>query len=120
MTQVHQFDEVIDVRTPAEFALDHLPGAINRPVLSNEERATVGTIYKQESPFAAKKIGAALIAKRIALHIEEDFYTRPKNWRPLIYCWRGGKRSQSMAHILREIGWNADTLQGGIKPIEPV
>ncbi len=115
MTQVPTFDEIIDVRTPAEFALDHIPGSINRPVLSDEERVVVGTIHNQESPFAAKKVGAALIAKRIAGHIEEDFYTRPKNWRPLIYCWRGGKRSNSMGHILREIGWNAHILDGGYK-----
>lgn len=115
MTQVHTFDEIIDVRTPAEFALDHIPGSINRPVLSDDERVVVGTIHHQESPFAAKKVGAALIAKRIASHIEEDFYTRPKNWRPLIYCWRGGKRSNGMAHVLREIGWNAHILEGGYK-----
>jgi tRNA 2-selenouridine synthase len=115
MAQVHTFDEIIDVRTPAEFALDHIPGSINRPVLSDDERVVVGTIHHQESPFAAKKVGAALIAKRIAAHIEEDFYTRPKNWRPLIYCWRGGKRSNAMGYILREIGWNAHVLDGGYK-----
>jgi tRNA 2-selenouridine synthase len=115
MSQVHTFDEIIDVRTPAEFALDHIPGSINRPVLSDDERVVVGTIHHQESPFAAKKVGAALIAKRIAAHIEEDFYTRPKNWRPLIYCWRGGKRSNALGYILREIGWHAHVLDGGYK-----
>ena len=111
----HQFDMVIDVRTPAEFAEDHIPGALNYPVLSNEERILVGTMYKQESPFEAKKIGAALIAKRIAHYIENDFIDKPKNWNPLIYCWRGGKRSGSMTHILRQIGWNAQILDGGYK-----
>ena len=115
MAQVHTFDEIIDVRTPAEFALDHIPGSINRPVLSDDERVVVGTIHHQESPFAAKKVGATLIAKRIAAHIDEDFYTRPKNWRPLIYCWRGGKRSNAMGYILREIGWQAHVLEGGYK-----
>jgi tRNA 2-selenouridine synthase len=115
VSERHQFDEIIDVRTPAEFAEDHIPGAINCPVLSNEERITVGTIYHQVSSFEAKKVGAALIAKRIANYIEEQFKEKPKNWHPLIYCWRGGKRSGSMTHILRQIGWNAQILDGGYK-----
>jgi tRNA 2-selenouridine synthase len=109
------FDEIIDVRTPAEYADDHIPGAINCPVLSNEERVIVGTMYKQASPFEAKKVGAALIAKTIASYIETEFKDKPKNWNPLIYCWRGGKRSGSMTHILRQIGWNAQILDGGYK-----
>ena len=109
------FDEIIDVRTPAEFLIDHIPGAVNFPVLSNEERVIVGTRYKQESPFEAKKLGATLIARNIASHIESEFSNRPKNWRPLIYCWRGGKRSGAMGHILRQIGWDAQVLQGGYK-----
>ncbi len=109
------FDAVLDARSPAEYAEDHIPGAGSYPVLSNEERARVGTIYKQESPFAAKKIGASLVAKNIAFHIETAFLDKPKTWRPLIYCWRGGKRSGAFAHILREIGWDAKTLEGGYK-----
>ena len=109
------FDEIIDVRTPAEYAEDHIPGAINCPVLSNEERVIVGTMYKQASPFDAKKVGAALIAKKIASYIETEFKDKSKNWNPLIYCWRGGKRSGSMTHILRQIGWNAQILDGGYK-----
>jgi tRNA 2-selenouridine synthase len=109
------FDEIIDVRTPAEYADDHIPGASNCPVLSDEERVIVGTMYKQVSPFEAKKVGAALIAKKIAAYIESEFKDKPKNWNPLIYCWRGGKRSGSMAHILRQIGWNAQILDGGYK-----
>jgi len=109
------FDEIIDVRTPAEYLLDHVPGAVNFPVLSNEERIVVGTKYKQESSFEAKKLGAALIARNIANHIESEFAKRPKHWRPLIYCWRGGKRSSAMGHILRQIGWDAHVLDGGYK-----
>jgi tRNA 2-selenouridine synthase len=109
------FDEIIDVRTPAEYLLDHIPGAVNFPVLSNEERVIVGTKYIQESSFEAKKLGATLIARNIAHHIEAEFATRPKTWRPLIYCWRGGKRSSSMGHILRQIGWDAHVLEGGYK-----
>ncbi len=115
VTQAGEFDEIIDVRSPAEFAEDHMPGAVNCPVLSNEERARVGTIYKQESPFAAKKLGAALVARHIAEHIEARFLDKPREWKPLIYCWRGGKRSGAMTHVLRQIGWHACALEGGYK-----
>jgi tRNA 2-selenouridine synthase len=113
--QLAQFDQAIDVRTPAEFAEDHVPGAINLPVLSNEERAQVGTIYKQVSPFHAKKLGAALVARNIARHLETELADRPRTWRPLVYCWRGGKRSGALTHVLREIGWDARQLEGGYK-----
>ena len=112
--QITEFTDIIDVRTPAEFAEDHIPGAINFPVLSNEERVQVGTLYHQ-SPFEGKKLGAALIAKNIAAHIQEHFIHQPKERKPLIYCWRGGKRSGSMTHIMRQIGWNAYILDGGYK-----
>ena len=115
LSGLSQFDSIIDVRSPAEFAIDHIPGAINCPVLSDEERIEVGTIYHQESPFAAKKVGARLIAQNIAHHLEHQFAAQDKGWRPLIYCWRGGKRSQSMTHILRQIGWSAELLNGGYK-----
>lgn len=107
------FDTVIDVRSPAEFAEDHIPGAINLAVLSDAERARVGTIYTQESPFAARKIGAALVARNAARHIETALMEHDGAWRPLIYCWRGGQRSGSFATILRQIGWRAETLAGG-------
>jgi tRNA 2-selenouridine synthase len=109
------FDAILDARSPAEYAEDHIPGAGSYPVLSNEERARVGAIYKQESPFTAKKIGAALVARNIADHIERSFKEKEKSWRPLVYCWRGGKRSGAFAHILREIGWDAKTLEGGYR-----
>ena len=112
---LRNFDAVIDTRSPAEFAEDHVPGAISCPVLDNEERARVGTLYKQVSPFDAKKLGAALVAKNIAFHLQGSFREKPRTWRPLIYCWRGGKRSAAMGHILREIGWDAKTLEGGYK-----
>jgi tRNA 2-selenouridine synthase len=109
------FDAVIDARTPSEYALDHIPGAISAPVLDDAERAEVGTLYKQVSPFEAKKLGAALIARNVGRHVDSLFLKKDKNWRPLIYCWRGGKRSGAMAHILREIGWDARTLEGGYR-----
>lgn len=115
VAQLAGFDEVIDVRSPAEFAEDHVPGAINCPVLDDAERAAIGTLYKQLSPFDAKKRGAALVAKNIARHIEETFAAHGREWRPLVYCWRGGKRSGAMAHILSEIGWHAAQLDGGYR-----
>ncbi len=115
LSQITEFDEVIDVRSPAEYAEDRLPGAISCPVLDDDERARVGTLYKQESPFAAKKIGAALVARNIAGHIERLLLDKPRDWRPLIYCWRGGQRSGAFTHILRQIGWDARRLEGGYK-----
>jgi len=109
------FDAIIDARTPAEYALDHIPGAVSAPVLDDAERAEVGTLYKKVSPFEAKKLGGALVAKNVARHVEQLFGQKDKGWRPLIYCWRGGKRSGAMAHILREIGWDAQTLEGGYR-----
>ena len=113
--QVPEFDEVIDVRSPAEFAEDRVPGACNLPVLDDAERARVGTLYKQVSAFEARKVGAAIAARNIAAHIERELLDRPKGWRPLVYCWRGGKRSESMAHVLREVGWPAAQLAGGYR-----
>lgn len=115
LENVGDFDEIIDVRTPLEFAEDHIPGALNAPVLSNEERVLVGTTYRQVSPFEARRIGAALVAHNIAHHLETTFADRPRTWRPLIYCWRGGMRSGSMTTVLNMIGWPARQLDGGYK-----
>lgn len=109
----NQFDAIIDVRSPAEFALDHIPGSINYPVLNNEERAQIGTLYKQVSPFAAKKLGAAIVSRNIAQHLEQSMLDHPREWRPLIYCWRGGERSGAFTHVLNRIGWKAMQLEGG-------
>jgi tRNA 2-selenouridine synthase len=109
------FDAIIDVRSPAEWAEDHLPGALSMPVLDDEERARVGTIYTRESPFRARKIGAALVARNAARHIEERLADMPGGWRPLIYCWRGGQRSNAFATILRQIGWRVAVLDGGYR-----
>jgi tRNA 2-selenouridine synthase len=109
------FDSIIDCRSPAEYAEDHIPGAVSAPVLDDAERATVGTMYKQHSPFDAKKLGAALVAKNVARHVQTLFSGKGREWRPLVYCWRGGRRSGAMAHILREIGWDAHTLPGGYR-----
>ena len=110
-----RYDAIIDVRSPAEFEDDHMPGAITLPVLSNAERARVGTIYKQESPFRANRIGGALVARNIAHHLETALADQPKSWRPLVYCWRGGMRSNAMATILSSVGWPSGVVKGGYK-----
>ncbi|MFW6359160.1 MAG: tRNA 2-selenouridine(34) synthase MnmH [Chroococcales cyanobacterium] len=109
------YSEIIDVRSPAEYAEDHLPNAINLPVLNNEERAKVGTIYKQISPFEARKIGSSLVAKNISSHLNTHFASKEKDYSPLVYCWRGGQRSNSLAHILTQVGWRVTVLEGGYK-----
>ncbi len=115
LAQLDEFDSIIDVRSPSEFALDHVPGAINCPVLDDDERARIGTLDKQESPFEARKYGAALVARNIGLQLERHFMTMPRDWKPLVYCWRGGNRSGSMAHVLARVGWPVVQLDGGYK-----
>ena len=115
LNRLPEFSDVIDARSEAEYAEDHLPGAINWPSLNNEERKLVGTEYKQISAFDAKKRGAALVAKNIARHLERDVIDKPRDWQPLVYCWRGGKRSGSLALILDQIGFNVTLVDGGYK-----
>jgi tRNA 2-selenouridine synthase len=115
LPQLDEFDTIIDARSESEFALDHIPGAINCPVLDDEERILVGTTYKQVNAFEAKKIGAPLVARNIARHIETLFADKPRDWKPLVYCWRGGNRSGSMAYILAKVGWPVIQLDGGYK-----
>ena len=115
VAQLSAFSDLVDARTPAEFAEDHLPGAINLPVLEDAERVTVGTLYKQVSPFVAKRHGAGLVAANIARHLAGPLADKPPGWRPLVYCWRGGLRSGSMVTWLRQIGWDARQLEGGYK-----
>lgn len=115
LVHLSQFDSLIDVRTEAEFAIDHLPGAISCPVLTNTERTEVGTMDRQQSSFEARRRGAAYVSRNIALHLETLFHSMPKTWRPLVYCWRGGNRSSAMTHILRCVGWQARQLEGGYR-----
>jgi tRNA 2-selenouridine synthase len=109
------FDTVIDARTEDEYALDHVPGAVNWPTLHNEERVTIGTLYQQVNAFEAKKRGAALAARNIAGHIEQHVLDKPKHWKPLVYCWRGGHRSGSLATVLSAIGFQVTLIEGGYK-----
>lgn len=110
-----EFDTIIDARTEDEHALDHVPGALNWPTLNNAERIAIGTMYKQVSAFEAKKRGAALAARNIAAHIEREVLDKPKSWRPLVYCWRGGNRSGALATILGAIGFQVTLIEGGYK-----
>jgi len=110
-----KLDDVIDVRSPSEYEVDHIPGAINLPVLSDKEREMIGTIYKQNSKFEAKKLGAALISKNISNHLKQNIREKNRDWLPLIYCWRGGQRSYAFATILDQIGWNVGVVDGGYK-----
>jgi tRNA 2-selenouridine synthase len=120
VAQLSGFDEIIDARTPAEFAEDHIPGAINLPVLDNDERIVVGTMYKQQSAFDARRLGGALVAANISRHMLAVLQDKPKNWRPLIYCWRGGQRSGAFTTWLRMVGWDACQLEGGYKAFRHV
>ena len=113
--QLHEFDTVIDARSEGEFDEDHVPGAINWPTLNNDERIEIGTLYKQVNAFEAKKRGAAIAARNIAGHIDREVIDKPKDWKPLAYCWRGGKRSGSLSLILSEIGFRVTLLEGGYK-----
>jgi tRNA 2-selenouridine synthase len=108
-------ESVIDSRTPAEFAIDHVPGAINCPVLSDEERHRVGTLYKQAGPFEARRLGGGLVAANLARHLATVMADKPASWKPIVYCWRGGLRSGSMVQWLRLVGWDARQLSGGYK-----
>jgi tRNA 2-selenouridine synthase len=115
IARLGEFDAILDARSEAEYAEDHLPGAVNWPSLDNEQRRVIGTLYKQVSPFEAQKRGAALVAANIARHIEREVLDKPRNWQPLVYCWRGGKRSGSLAHVLGQIGFRVGIIEGGYK-----
>jgi tRNA 2-selenouridine synthase len=113
LTRLDEFDTLIDARSESEYALDRLPGAVNWPSLTDAQRIVVGTEYVQVSPFLAKKRGAALVARNIADHIEREVFDKPKDWRPLVYCWRGGTRSGALALVLDQIGFRVHKLEGG-------
>ncbi|HSH88411.1 MAG TPA: tRNA 2-selenouridine(34) synthase MnmH [Ramlibacter sp.] len=115
IARLDEFSAVIDARSESEFAEDHLPGAVNWPSLNDEERKLIGTIYTQVNPFEAKKRGAGLAAANIARHIEREVIDKPRDWKPLAYCWRGGNRSGSLALILGQIGFRVSVIEGGYK-----
>jgi tRNA 2-selenouridine synthase len=113
--ELDRFDAIIDVRSESEFAEDHIPGAISCPVLDDRERAEIGTLHKQVSAFDARRRGAALVARNIAAHLDTRFADRPRAWRPLVYCWRGGQRSAAMATVMARVGWPVRQLEGGYR-----
>ena len=115
LQQLDAFDTIIDARTEAEFDEDHLPSAVNWPTLNNAQRIDIGTMYKQVNAFEAKKRGAAMAASNIAAHINREVMDKPRDWKPLTYCWRGGKRSGSLSLILSEIGFKVTIIDGGYK-----
>jgi tRNA 2-selenouridine synthase len=115
ITRLAEFDAVIDARSEAEFTEDHLPCAVNWPTLNNAERIEIGTLYKQVNPFEARKRGAAIAARNIAAHIDREVIDKPKEWKPLAYCWRGGQRSGSLSLILSQIGFRVTLVEGGYK-----
>jgi tRNA 2-selenouridine synthase len=105
---------IIDARTPKEFAEDHLPGAVNLPVVTQAEFAEVGTLHRTQ-PHAAYVLGAQYALRNIARHIAEVIAPRPPSDRVLVYCFRGGKRSRAWADPVRNIGYSVDVLPGGWK-----
>jgi len=115
IARLETFSALVDARSESEFALDHLPGALNWPSLSDEERALVGAEYRQVSPFMARKRGAAMVARNIATHVERHVLELPKDWSPLVYCWRGGQRSGALATVLGQIGFRTHVLEGGYR-----
>jgi tRNA 2-selenouridine synthase len=115
IARLDDFDVVIDARSEAEFTDDHLPCAVNWPTLNNAERIEIGTLYKQVNPFEARKRGAAIAARNIAAHIDREVIDKPKEWKPLAYCWRGGQRSGSLSLILSQIGFRVTLVEGGYK-----
>ena len=110
-----QFDDVLDARSPAEFALDHLPGAQSWPVLNDDERRIVGTLYVQQGPLPARKVGGPMVAHNMAALVQRFALDKPREWRPLVYCWRGGQRSSALAWFLDQIGFRTTRLEGGYK-----
>ncbi len=105
---------IVDVRTPLEYAEDHIPGAVNVPLLSNEERVEIGILYKQVGPHAARLRGLELTSPRFPAIIGE--IDACAGGRPiLVYCWRGGLRSRTVAVILDLTGYSALQLEGGYK-----
>ncbi|NHE55240.1 tRNA 2-selenouridine(34) synthase MnmH [Cyclobacterium plantarum] len=104
---------VLDTRSPAEFLSGHIPGSVSFPLFNNEERATIGTIYKQENKKKAIKTGLEMIGPKMTGFIEKAEALGSTSL--LMHCWRGGMRSQSMAWLLELYGFNIQLLQGGYK-----
>ena len=108
---------LIDTRSPAEFSQGHIPGAVNVPLLENEERAVVGTLYKQVGPEPAKRKGLEIVSGKLADMVEQiaGLLKSDPTAALVVYCWRGGMRSKSLLTILELMGIQGAQLQGGYK-----
>ncbi len=105
---------LLDVRAPGEFIQGHIPGALSFPLFNDEERAAVGTAYKQQSPQRAFELGLDLVGPKMAGFVREARILAPRG-ELAVHCWRGGQRSGSMAWLLRQSGLRVATLEGGYK-----
>lgn len=105
---------LLDVRTPAEYAAGHIPGALNLPLFSNEERVVVGTLYKQQSPDKAFLKGLEYAGARMPDYVKQARKYAPQG-KIIVHCWRGGQRSGSLSWLLSFAGMDVLTLQGGYK-----
>lgn len=119
ITQVDTFLQssvIIDVRSPCEFEKSHIAGALNFPVLSNNEREQIGTLYK-ENPFQARIAGASIICANVGKHLQSFLANATITPAQIIhiYCARGGLRSLSLLSILQSIGYRAMRLENGYK-----
>ena len=104
---------IIDTRSPREYEKDRIPGAVNIPILDNEERKAVGTMYKQDPDKATQK-GYDYYNKKLPRMVEE-FKKLDKDKKIIIYCWRGGMRSQTITKLVCDLGFNAFLLEGGYR-----
>ena len=113
--QKAQYLPVIDVRSPGEYAHAHIPGAVNIPLFDNDERAQVGTKYKQAGKDAAVLLGLSLVGPKLAEFVKQSKKLNRQGNEMLVHCWRGGMRSGSFAWLLDTAGLTASTLVGGYK-----
>lgn len=104
---------IVDVRSPSEFAESNIPGSVNIPIFTDEERAEIGTIYRKVSPDAAKEKGLEIVSAKLPNFIKE-FANLPEEEK-VVYCWRGGMRSKTSATLIDLMGINAKRLIGGIR-----
>ncbi|RJF97060.1 tRNA 2-selenouridine(34) synthase MnmH [Noviherbaspirillum cavernae] len=114
MRDFQSYDLIIDARSPREYEEDHIPGAINLPVVDNDEYAEVGTLHRTD-PMAAYQIGVCYSLKNIARHLQQHVAQYNRKSRILVYCFRGGKRSRLWFDALDTIGYRVDRLEGGWK-----
>ncbi|HFB61833.1 MAG TPA: tRNA 2-selenouridine(34) synthase MnmH, partial [Bacteroidetes bacterium] len=105
---------LVDVRSPAEFAQGHIPGAVNIPLFNNDERAIVGIGYKNGGKEHAVQLGLEIVGPKLAGFVKQAKRLAPQK-EILVHCWRGGMRSGSMAWLFETAGLKATTLEGGYK-----